>query len=208
VGQKLVRDIADVYSLTVAQLAGLERMGEKSAQNVFDAIRASKERELWRVLMGLGILHVGAQAAKTLARHFGSIEALEKATPEQLTEAEDIGEVMAASIHEFFRNKRNLEVIEKLRRAGVNLKAAAGDRKAAGGALAGKTFVLTGTLANRTREDATRLIEERGGKVSGSVSKKTDYVVVGTDAGSKLDKARQLGIKTLNEHEFETLLKS
>ena len=208
VDAKLVRDIADVYSLTVEQLAGLERMGEKSAQNVFDAIQASKQRELWRVLMGLGILHVGAQAAKTLARHFGSIEALEKATPGQLMEAEDVGEVMAASIHDFSQNKRNLEVIEKLHRVGVNLKAAATERKTAGGALSGKTFVLTGAMTRHSREDATRLIEERGGKVSGSVSKKTDFVVVGADAGSKLDKARQLGIKTLNEEEFETLLKS
>ncbi|MBI5394431.1 MAG: NAD-dependent DNA ligase LigA [Verrucomicrobia bacterium] len=207
VDAKLVRDIADVYSLTVEQLAALERMGEKSAQNVVAAIAASKQRELWRVLMGLGILHVGAQAAKTLARHFGSIEALEHATPDQLMEAEDIGEVMAASIRDFFLNKRNHEVIEKLRRAGVNLKAAATERKTAAGALSGKTFVLTGTLARHSREDAARLIEEHGGKVSGSVSKKTDFVVVGADAGSKLDKARQLGIKTLDEEVFEKLLK-
>jgi DNA ligase (NAD+) len=207
VDQKLVRDIADIYSLSVGQLAALERMGEKSAQNVHAAIQSSKARELWRVIMGLGILHVGSQAAKTLARHFGSLDALAAATPEQLMEAEDIGEVMAASIHEFFQNKRNHEVIGKLRRAGVNLVAAAAERKTAAGALSGRTFVLTGALAKFTREDATRLIEERGGKVSGSVSKKTDYVVVGADAGSKLDKARQLGIKTLDEDEFEKLLK-
>ena len=208
VDQKLVGDIADIYSLKAEQIAGLDRMGEKSARNVHDAIQAGKSRELWRVIMGLGILHVGSQAAKTLARHFGSLDTLAAATPEQLMEAEDIGEVMAESIHEFFRNKRNREVVEKLRRAGVNLEAAATERKTAAGAWSGKTFVLTGTLGRFTREEATRLIEERGGKVSGSVSKKTDFVVAGTDAGSKLDKARELGIKTVDEEEFEKLLKS
>ena len=153
-------------------------------------------------------LRHSASYSKTLARHFGSLDALAAATPEQLMEAEDIGEVMAASLHEFFRNNRNREVVEKLRRAGVNLEAAAAERKTAAGAWSGKTFVLTGALGKFTREDATRLIEERGGKVSGSVSKKTDFVVVGADAGSKLDKARQLGIKVLNEEEFEKLLKS
>ena len=208
VDQKLVRDVADIYSLTAEQLAALERMGDKSARNIHDAIQASKARELWRVIMGLGILHVGSQAAKTLARHFGSLDALAAAPPEQLMEAEDIGEVMAASLHEFFQNKRNQEVIQKLRHAGVNLKALETERKSAAGAWSGRTFVLTGTLGKFTREDATRQIEERGGKVSGSVSKNTDFVVVGADAGSKLDKARQLGIKTLSEEEFETLLKS
>jgi DNA ligase (NAD+) len=207
VDNKLVHDIADLYSLTVGQLASLERMAEKSARNVFDAIQASKDRELWRVVLGLGILHVGAQAAKTLARHFGSLDALATASPEQLMEAEDIGEVVAASLHDFFRNKRNLDVIAKLRRAGVTMKAAESERKTAAGPWTGKTFVLTGTLSKRTREEASRLIEERGGKVSGSVSTKTDFVVVGADAGSKLDKARQLGIKTLDEEQFEQLLK-
>ena len=206
VEKKLVSDIADLYALCMDQLADLDRMGEKSAQNLHDAIQSSKQRELWRVIMGLGIPHVGSEAAKLLARHFGSLDACAKATVEQLDEIPRIGTTMAEAIYGFFQNERNLQVIQKLHRAGLNLEATSAERESTGGPLKGQTFVLTGTLNRHSREEAARLIEERGGKVSGSVSKKTSFVVVGADAGSKLEKAQKLGVKTLTEDEFEKLV--
>ncbi|MGZ5545574.1 MAG: NAD-dependent DNA ligase LigA, partial [Limisphaerales bacterium] len=201
-----VRDVADLYSLTLEQLSGLERMGEKSARNFLAGIEASKKRELWRLLFGLGILHVGSGVAKSLARNFESLDALARATLEQLTETEDIGEVIAQSLTEWFSNKQNLQLIERLRVAGLNFQSETYKAKAAPGPLAGKTFVLTGTLPTLKREEAQAKIEAAGGKVSGSVSKKTNYVVAGEEAGSKLEKARQLGVAILNEAEFLKLL--
>ena len=203
-----VRDVGDLYSLTLEQLSSLERMGEKSARNFLDGIEASKKRELWRLIFGLGILHVGAGGAKSLARNYESLDALSTASLEQLTETEDIGEVIAKSVVDWFGDKRNQGLIERLRAAGLNFTSDTYKAKAAPGPLAGKTFVLTGTLPTLKREEAAAKIEAAGGKVAGSVSKKTHYVVAGEDAGSKLEKARQLGVPVLNEAEFLTLLSS
>lgn len=202
VSSGLVRDVADLYSLTPDQLRGLERMGEKSAQNFLDGVAASKSCDLWRVLFGLGILHVGAGVAKSLGRHFASIEDVAAASLDQLTNTEDIGEVIAQSVFQWFAENRNRALVERLRKAGVNFQSSLYQPSAPAGAFAGKTFVLTGTLPTLKREEAAAKIEALGGKVSGSVSKRTDYVVAGEDAGSKLEKARQLGIRVIDEAEF------
>jgi DNA ligase (NAD+) len=204
----LVRDVADLYSLTLDELMTLERMGEKSAQNFLDGIAASKTRDLWRVIFGLGILHVGAGVAKSLGRNFASMEELAAASFDQLTNIDDVGEVIAKSLVAWFGDSKNRHLLERLRKAGVNMQSGSYQPSAPAGAFAGKTFVLTGTLPTLKREEAAARIEALGGKVSGSVSRKTDYVVAGEDAGSKLDKARQLGIKTLSEKEFLELCKS
>ncbi len=206
VGRGLVRDVADLYRLKVEEVAALERMGEKSARNFIEAIQRSKSREAWRVLYGLGILNVGAGVAKSLCRHFPSLDDIFEASPEQLMQAEDIGEVIARSIVRWRDDPANRRLLERLRRIGLNFKSDLYRPAAAAGPLSGKTFVLTGTLQSMTREDATAKIEALGGKVAGSVSKKTDFLVVGAEPGSKLDKARQLGVKTLTEEEFLKLL--
>jgi DNA ligase (NAD+) len=194
-----VRDVADLYSLTLDELSGLERMGEKSAQNFLDGIQASKTRDLWRLLFGLGILHVGAGVAKALGKSFATLDDLFAANVAQLTEVEDVGEVIAQSLVQWHGDAKNRELIKKLRKAELNFKSALFNPSAALGPLAGKTFVLTGTLPTLKREEAAAKIEALGGKVSGSVSKKTDYVVAGEDAGSKLDKAQKLGVKIIDE---------
>jgi DNA ligase (NAD+) len=207
VDQKLVRDVADLYSLTAKQLADLERMGEKSAANVVTAIAGSKTRELWRVIHGLGILHVGEGAARKLADHFRDLDALAGAGLEELQQAEDVGPVMAQSIHDFFRNPRNQTVIEKLRKAGVKMKESRrSGLPAATGPFNGKTVVVTGTLGKLSRDEAKDALRKAGAIVTDSVSKKTDFLVVGADAGSKLDKAQKLGVKTLTEQEFLKML--
>ena len=198
----LVHDVADLYSLKMEPVAALERMGEKSAKNFTDAVAASKSRDLWRLLFGLGILHVGAGVAKALARHFATLDQVFAASAEQLTETEDIGEVIARSIVDWHGNPENRNLIERLSQAGLNFKSSLYQPAAKAGLFAGKTFVLTGTLPTLTREEATAKIESLGGKVSGSVSKKTDFVLAGEDAGSKLDKAQQLGVKIISEAAF------
>ncbi len=198
----LVHDVADLYALNLLQVASLERMGAKSAQNFLDGVEASKRRDLWRLLFGLGILHVGAGVAKALARHFATLDDLARATVDDLTRVPDIGEVIARSIVKWFAEPRNRQLLEKLRAAGLNLASALARTGAAQGALAGRTFVLTGTLPHLTREQATARIEALGGKVSGSVSKKTDYVLAGAEAGSKLEKAQTLKIRILTEDDF------
>jgi DNA ligase (NAD+) len=199
----LVRDVADLYSRKMEQIAALERMGEKSAKNFIDAIAASKSRDMWRVLFGLGILHVGAGVAKALARHFATLDQVFAASAEQLTETEDIGEVIARSIVDWHGDPENRKLIERLSQVGLNFKSSLYQSRSGGtGPFAGKTFVLTGTLPTLTRETATAKIESLGGKVSGSVSKKTDFVLAGEDAGSKLDKAQKLGVKIISEVEF------
>ena len=203
--RKLVRDIADIYDLTKEKLLTLERMGEKSAQNVLDEIEASKKLPLERVILGLGIRFVGERTAELLAAHFGSMDALMKASEEELQEVTEVGPRVSAAICEFFSEPRNLKLVERLRKAGLSFT---GERKQRGTALAGKTFVLTGTLAHYSRDEAKRMIEDAGGRVAGSVSKKTDYVVAGAEAGSKLDKARELGVSVIDEAEMEKLLKS
>lgn len=202
----LVKNFADLYALTAEQLASLERMAEKSAANVITAIAASKSRDLWRLLHGLGITHVGEEAARKLAAHFGSLDKLAGATVEELQECDDIGPVMAESIREFFSNDRNRAVIAKLNQAGVNPKAAI-VRKAQTGPFAGKTVVVTGTLTKFSRDQAKDALRQAGANVTDSVSKKTDYLIVGSDAGSKLEKAQKLGVQTLTEAEFSELLK-
>ncbi len=202
----LVETAADLYALDVEKLAGLERMGEKSAQNLVDALERSKDTTLARFIYALGIRNVGEATAKDLARHFGSLDALMAADEGALLEVPDVGPVVAASIRGFFAEAHNRAVIRALRRAGVRWPE--GPTRAAGaGALAGKTFVLTGTLPNLTRDEARELIEARGGKVSGSVSKKTDYVVAGADPGSKLAKAEALGVAVIDEGQLRRLLK-
>jgi DNA ligase (NAD+) len=206
VSRGLVRDVSDLYRLTAGELMQLERMGEKSAANFVAAIEASKGRDLWRLLHGLGILHVGVGVAKALGRAFPDLDAIMNASCEQLTEVEDIGEVIARSVCNWFGDSNNRELIQRLRKAGLNFRSSTYQESAvAGGALAGKTFVLTGTLPTLTREEATARIENLGGKVSSSVSKKTDYVVAGDDAGSKLEKARKLGIVVIDEAGLEQL---
>ncbi|HEV2349400.1 MAG TPA: NAD-dependent DNA ligase LigA [Terriglobia bacterium] len=206
VDRKLVRDAADLYSLTQDQLANLERMGEKSAANLVEEIENSKKAELARVIFAVGIRFVGERTAQFLADHFGSLDKLAKASPEELTEVEEVGPRIAESIAAFFAEKRNLQVVDKLRKAGLQFEHKKEVRK---GNLAfeGKQFVLTGTLPNYSRDNAKKMIEDAGGRVIGSVSKKTDYVVVGAEPGSKLDKAKSLGVKTINEAELINLLK-
>ena len=198
----LVRDVAELYKLKLDELANLERMGEKSAKNFLDGLEASKGRDLWRVLFGLGILHVGSGAAKSLGRAFADLDEVFAAGPARLAEAEDIGEVIARSIAQWHDDSRNRDLIERLRKAGVNFKSALHNAASALGPLAGKTFVLTGTLPTLKREEAAAKIESLGGRVSSSVSKKTDYVVAGEEAGSKLEKAQKLGVRILDEAEF------
>jgi DNA ligase (NAD+) len=202
VKNNLVRDVADLYSLKPDDVAALERMAEKSAKNFLDALAASKSRDLWRLLFGLGILHVGAGVAKSLARHFPTLDDIFAATAEQLAEAEDIGEVIAQSLVNWHGDRRNQKLIERLRAAGLNFRSELFQPRAEAGPFAGKTFVLTGTLPTLTREEAAAKIESLGGRVSGSVSKKTDFVVAGEEAGSKLDKAQKLGVKIIDEKEF------
>ncbi|MGO9201059.1 MAG: NAD-dependent DNA ligase LigA [Limisphaerales bacterium] len=198
----LVRDVADLYSLSLPEVANLERMGEKSARNFLDGIQASKQRDLWRVLYGLGILHVGAGVAKALGRRFATLHDLFAAGLDQLVQCEDIGEVIARSIVQWHGDAGNRKLLDRLCRAGVNFKSALYQPSPKGGPLAGKTLVLTGTLPNLKREEATAKVEAAGGKVSSSVSKKTGYVVAGADAGSKLDKAQKLGVRVIDEAEL------
>jgi len=198
----VVKDVADLYKLTKADLLKLERMGEKSAENVLKEIESSKKLPLERVIYGLGIRFVGERTAQFLAEHFGGMDALEKASEEELQQVEEVGPRIAKSIVEFFAEPKNRELVEELRAAGLTLR---GKKKERGTKLAGKTFVLTGTLPTYSRDEAKKMIEDAGGKVTGSVSKKTDYVVAGTDAGSKLDKANELGVAVIDEKEMEKL---
>ena len=203
----VVHTLPDLFKLGLANLSALDRMGEKSAQNLLAGLAAAKETTFARFLYGLGIRHVGETTAKDLAKHFGAMERLMDATLDQLLAVNDVGPVVAQSIRTFFEQKHNREVVDQLRAAGVTWPE--GEGSAASQApqpLAGKTFVLTGTLPTLTRDDAVERIEAAGGKVSGSVSKKTDYVVAGTEAGSKLDKARDLGRPVLDESTLLALL--
>ena len=198
----LVNNVADIYKLTKDDLLSLERMGDKSAQNILDEIKESKELPLERVIYGLGIRFVGARTAQFLAEHFGSMEALASAGIEELQNVNEVGPRIAESIAEFFSIAANRKLVERLGEAGLVFK---GAKKERGTKLAGKTFVLTGTLAKYTRDEAKKMIEDAGGRVSGSVSKKTDYVVAGADAGSKLDKAKELGVAVIDEKGMKEL---
>ncbi|MBV8502839.1 MAG: NAD-dependent DNA ligase LigA [Paucibacter sp.] len=205
----IVSSLPDLYKLGVAKLAALERMAEKSAQNIVDALEKSKNTTLARFLYGLGIRQVGETTAKDLARHFGAMDKLMDASIEQLLEVPDVGPVVAHSIHTFFAQPHNCEVVEQLRAAGVQWAEGGGAADAHGPRpLLGKTLVLTGTLPTLARDAAKDMIEAAGGKVSSSVSKKTHYVIAGEEAGSKLDKARELGVTILDEAGLMALLNS
>lgn len=199
VDRELVKDVGDLYSLTVEQLASLERMAEKSGENVFTEIQESKSQGQDRLIFGLGIRHVGERLAETLAEEFGNVDNLVKADEERLTQIRDVGPQVAQSIVKFFRQEANLKVLEKLKAAGVGV---AELPKAKSDLLAGKTFVFTGALQSFSRDEAEQIVQELGGKALSSVSKKTDFVVAGESAGSKLDKARELGVTVLTEEEF------
>jgi len=198
----LVKNVADLYKLTKDDLLKLERMGEKSAENVLAEIEASKKLPIERVIYGLGIRFVGERTAQFLAEHFGSLDAIMNASAEELEEVNEVGPRIAESIVEFFGDEHNRKLVSDLRKAGLTFT---GQKREKGTKLAGKTFVLTGTLERHTRDEAKKMIEDAGGRVSGSVSKKTDYVVAGSDAGSKLDKARELGVSVIGEEELEGL---
>jgi DNA ligase (NAD+) len=204
VDKGLVKDVADLYSLKLDEVAALERMAEKSAQNLLNEIEASKKNSLARLIYALGIRFVGERTGQLLAEHFSSLEELAAAKEEQLTEVPEVGPKVAASIAEFFSEPANRQLIKKLHRAGV--RPTAEKREVKSQKFAGKSFVFTGGLANRSREEAGELVKQHGGKVSGSVSKKTDYVVVGVEPGSKYEKAKELGVPILTEAEFEKLL--
>ena len=203
--QNLVTTPADIYNLTVEQVAELDRMGEKSAGNLIAALRNSKETTLPKFLFALGIREVGEATATNLAKHFSSLEDIEAASSDELQEAPDVGPVVAAHIKAFFEQSHNQEVIRKLRSAGVHWPDMPKRRPDERGSLDGKTFVLTGTLDSMTRSEAKRRIEALGGKVTGSVSKKTDYLVCGKDPGSKLEKAEALGITVLDEQDLRKM---
>jgi DNA ligase (NAD+) len=204
VQRKLLADVGDIYSLKADSLLELERMGEKSVANLMDAIERSKARPLWRLLFGLGILHVGVTSSRALADHFPNLDAIRESSVEELQQIPDVGEVVGLSIHEFFREPHNVAVIEKLRKAGLRLDA---EPKVAGATPGFKntTWVITGTLT-QSRDEIAELIRARGGKVSGSVSKKTTFVLAGEEAGSKLEKAKKLGVRVLDEPAFRKML--
>jgi DNA ligase (NAD+) len=207
VDRDIIHTAADLYKLGLVKLAALDRMADKSAQNVMSALEKSKSTTLGRFVYALGIRHVGEATAKELAAHFGNIDGLMQASEEQLLEVADIGPVVARSLLAFFADPLNRELVEQLRAAGIhwpeNLPAVGGSKF-----LLGKTFVLTGSLPTLTRDAAAAMIEAAGGKVTGSVSKKTSYVVAGAEAGSKLTKAEELNIPILDEDGFRTLLES
>lgn len=203
--KNLINNIADIYELNFEDIASLKKNGKKFAQNLIDSINKSKENDLYRLITALGIRHVGGKASKVLARKYKTMENLQNANFEQLSQINDIGEVMANSIIEFFMQEQTKDLIEKLKKAGVNmncLEEESDDKR-----FEGKTFVLTGSLELFTRKEAEDIIEKLGGKTSSSVSKKTDYVLAGEEAGSKLTKAQSLGINIISETDFKEMIK-
>lgn len=205
IAKEMVHDVADLYSLKLDGLAGLERMAEKSAANVLEQLEASKTRDLWHLIYGLGIRHVGERTAGILARHFGSLDKLAGASVEELDDIHEIGLTMAQSIHDWFNDQGNKQLCDRLRTAGVRTEAEQA-AVSSNEEFAGKQFVLTGTLPGMTRDEARALIEAGGGRVTASVSKKTDFVLAGAEAGSKLDKANQLGVTVIDEAAFKKML--
>ena len=203
--KKLIENIADIYTLTFEEIASLKKNGKKFAQNLIDSINKSKENDLYHLLTALGIRHVGVKASKLLAKKYKTMDNLMHASLEELSEIKDIGEIMATSIEEFFKQEQTQDLIQKLKDASVNmnyLEEAGEDNR-----FEGKTFVLTGSLEKYTRGEASNIIEKLGGKTSGTVSKKTDYVLAGEEAGSKLTKAQNLGVTIISETEFEEMIK-
>ena len=206
VDKKMLGDFGDLYKLTLDDVAGLERMAKKSAANLLAQIEASKARDLPQLVYALGIRHVGDRTAGILARHFGSLEAIAKATVEQLDDIPEIGLTVAQSVRAWFDDPGNAELCERLHAAGVKTHIERQTTKTLDERFANKQFVLTGTLAAFTRDEAKAQIEARGGRVMSSVSKKTDYVVAGEEAGSKLDKAQELGVPVLDEAAFKKMI--
>jgi len=203
-----IKDVADVYNLTVEQIASLERMAEKSGTNLIEQIEASKTRGLQRLLYGIDIRHVGERYAKILAKHFRSIDRLREASVDELDDIHEIGLAVAESVFEWFRDPRNIDLVDRLKAAGVKTETDSANAAMLDERFVGKTFVLTGKLENYTRDEAAKIIEDRGGRVSSSVSKNTDFVVAGSDAGSKLAKAEALGVAVLEEAAFQSLVGS
>jgi DNA ligase (NAD+) len=201
-----ISDPADIYFITDEQLAELPGFKDKSISNLRRSIEESKDRPLWRLLVGVSIPHVGGHVAQVLAEAFGSIDAVEKASAEDLEAVEEIGPIVARAVHDWFRNSANKRLLKKLRKAGVRVKDPVKKKKAAG-PLSGKTIVLTGGLRAMSREEATKAAQEAGARVASSVSKKTDFVVAGTDPGTKYDKAQSLGVETIDEKAFLKRLK-
>jgi DNA ligase (NAD+) len=206
VAQNLVHDVSDLYQLNVEQLEELDRMGRKSAENLIQEVGESRSLELWRVVFGLGIRHVGERTAQILAEHFGTMQRIADAPQVELEQIHEVGPKLAESIHAFFHDADNRQLIQRLEAAGINMKSETADKPRLAQVFAGKTFVLTGTLEGLTREEAEELIQQRGGRVSKSVSGKTSYVLAGADPGSKLDKAKALGIELLDEPQFRRML--
>ncbi len=203
VNSELIKTTADIFYLEFMDLVGLERFAEKSAQNLIDAIEKAKNNPLDKLLCGLGIRLIGARGAKAIASHFGDIDSIMSASVEEVSQIPDVGEKMAESLVHYFGEPETKELIQRMKDAGVNMVA---EKTVSGGIFEGKTFVLTGTLPTLKRAEAQKMIEDNGGKVSGSVSKKTDFVLAGSEAGSKLEKAESLGIKVISEDEFLKML--
>ena len=205
IGRNLIKNIADIYKLTFEQIASLKKNGKKFATNLINAIEESKSRDLYRLINSLGIRHVGVKLAKTLTKYYKSMDKLMEATFEELQMIEDVGEITAKEIYEFFKQEQSRDLINKLKEAGVNMNVL--EEETTDNRFEGQTFVLTGTLQNYSREQASTIIEKFGGKVSSSVSKKTSYVLAGEEAGSKLKKAQDLGLNVISEEEFDNMIR-
>ena len=208
VDKGLAKKPADLYALTPETLASLDRMGKKSAANLVTAIQESTTRPLHHLMLGLGIRHVGARTAQALAARFGTLDAVMNATEESLTSVEDVGDTVAKSIKDFFEVDENRSLVEALRHAGLCFETSSGGSFSGKKTLIGKAFVVTGTLKSGSREEIHARIQELGGRVSGAVSKKTDFLVAGENAGSKLDKARELGVTVLDEEHFLQMIQA
>ena len=204
IDKELIKNIADIYTLKLEDIASLKKNGKKFAQNLIEAINESKNNDLFKLITALGIRHVGAKLAKTLVKKYKTMDDLMNATLEELSMQEDVGEKTALSIYEFFKQEQTIDLIEKLKQAGVNMNAI--EENNTDNRFEGMTFVLTGSLEEFTRDEASDLIEKYGGKTSSSVSKKTTYVLAGEDAGSKLTKAQSLGVNVITETEFKKML--
>lgn len=203
--QGYIQNIADIYTLTFEEIASLKKNGKKFAQNLVDAINQSKQNDLHKLITALGIRHIGTKSAKTLAKHFGQIDTMMGAEIEELSQIDDVGEITAKSVYEFFRQEQTQDLINRLKQAGVNTRVLS--QEESDNRFQAKTFVLTGTLEEFTREEATQVIENLGGKVSSSVSKKTTYVLAGEEAGSKLQKAQTLGVEIITEQQFKEMIR-
>ena len=202
----LIKNIADIYSLKLEEIASLKKNGKKFASNLIQAIEQSKNQDLFHLITALGIRQVGTKAAKVLARKYKTMENLQNATLESLIDTEDLGEITAGNIIEFFEQEQTKDTLEKLKNVGVNMQILSFEEES-DNRFEGNTFVLTGTLSKYTRDEASNIIEKFGGKVSSAVSKKTSYVLAGEDAGSKLTKAQNLGVTIISEQEFEDMCK-